>query len=72
MSLSILSSLTRPLPNRIFPPQRRVLQVDKNVTAFAALYGRHMQYYGGPDGKSGTVYEALPGHRLPQRHASIK
>ena len=50
---------------------RRIVRVDRNVTLFSEMFGRYFQYYGGPKGHSGTVFEALPGHKLPVRHKTV-
>jgi hypothetical protein len=49
---------------------QKVLKVDRNVTTFKSLFGRGFNYYGTEKG-AGVVYEAIPGHHLPRRHAVV-
>lgn len=47
---------------------RHIVQVDRNATLFANMFGKFFEYYNGGRGHSGVVYEIRQGYRVPQLH----
>lgn len=44
----------------------KIARLGHDKARFAKMYGHMFDYY------KGVVYEALPGHRLPQKHSGVK